>query len=44
MPDKECDVVEIVYRDYSNTKEEEYKFCAISEMYEHKIVETILKV
>ena len=26
MPDKECDVVEIVYRDYSNTKEEEYKF------------------
>ena len=43
MPDKECDVVEIVYRDYSNTKEEEYKFCAISEMYEHKIVETTFK-
>ena len=43
MPDKECDVIEIVYRDYSNTKEEEYKFCAISEMYEHKIVETTFK-
>ena len=43
MPDKECDVIEIVYRDYSNTKEEQYKFCAISEMYEHKINTTTFK-
>ena len=43
MPDKECDIIEVVYRDYSNTKEEEYKFCAISEMYEHKIVESTFK-
>ena len=42
-PDKECEVIEIVYRNYYNTKEEEYHFCAIAKMYEMKIYEEIFK-
>ena len=36
-PDKECEIIEVVYRNYFNTKEEEYHFCAIAKMYEHKL-------
>lgn len=42
-PDRECEIIEIVYRDYRNTKEEEYKFCAIASGYEHKLVEQTFK-
>jgi hypothetical protein len=42
-PDKECEIIEIVYRNYYNTKEEEYHFCAIAKMYEMKIYEEIFK-
>lgn len=37
--EKDCEVIEVVYRNYANTKEEEYKYCAIATAYEHKIVE-----
>tara|TARA_Y100001935_G_scaffold252946_1_gene257955 strand:+ start:67 stop:1644 length:1578 start_codon:yes stop_codon:yes gene_type:complete len=43
MSEHECEIIEVVYREYSNTKEEEYKFCVIAPMYEHKIVETTFK-
>ena len=43
MAEKECEVIEIVYRDYSNTKEEQYKFCAIASMYEHEIASQTFK-
>ena len=43
MGEKECEVVEILYRDYSNTKEEQHKFCVIASAYEHKITETVFK-
>ena len=36
-PDKEIKIVESIYRDYSNTKEEVNIFCAIAEEYEHKV-------
>ena len=36
-PDKECEIIEVVYRNYQNTKEEEYIFCAISKEYEEKL-------
>jgi len=42
-PDMDCDVLEIVYKNYSNTKEDEYKFCVISQMYEHKLFEETYK-
>jgi hypothetical protein len=42
-PDKECEIIEVVYRNYYNTKEEEYKFCAISKMYEHKLYSDTFK-
>ena len=42
-PDKECEVIEVVYRNYYNMKEEEYKFCAIAKMYEHKLYEETFK-
>lgn len=42
-PDKECDVLEAVYKNYSNTKEDEYRFCAIALMYEHKLHEETYK-
>ena len=29
--------------DYTNTKEEEYKFCAIASAYEHKLAESTFK-
>ena len=29
-PDKDCKVIEVIYRNYENTKEEEYKYCVIS--------------
>ena len=43
MGEKECEVVEILYRDYSNTKEEQHKFCVIAPMYEHEITQTTFK-
>ena len=42
-PDMDCDVLEIVYKNYANTKEDEYKFCVISQMYEHKLFEETYK-
>lgn len=42
-PDKECEVIEIVYRNYFNTKEEEYKFCAIAKEHEQKLYEETFK-
>lgn len=36
-PDKECEIIEVVYRNHYNTKEEEYHFCAISKKHEHKL-------
>ncbi len=38
-PDKECEIIETVYRNYSNTKEEQYHFCAVSKEHEFKIYE-----
>ena len=38
-PDKEITIIEVVYRDYSKTKEEVNIFCAIAKDYEHKIYE-----
>lgn len=43
QPDKEYDIVEVVYRDYMNTKEEEYRFCAICKEHEFKIFEETYK-
>jgi hypothetical protein len=39
-PDMECDILEAVYRNYANTKEEEHIYCVIAMQYEHKILET----
>jgi hypothetical protein len=39
-PDMECEVLEVVYRHYENTKEEEHIYCVIAMQYEHKILET----
>ena len=43
MGENECEIVEVVYRDYTNTKEEEYKFCVIAPMYEHEITQQTFK-
>ena len=43
MGETECEIVEVVYRDYSNTKEEEYIFCVIAPMYEHEITQQTFK-
>jgi|TARA_R100001530_G_scaffold13965_1_gene12747 hypothetical protein len=42
-PDHECEVVEMVYKNYSNTKEDEHHFCVIAPMYEHKIFDQTFK-
>ena len=42
-PDKECEIIEVVYRNYYNLKEEEHHFCVISKLYEHKIYEEVYK-
>ena len=42
-PDKECEIIEVVYRNYFNTKEEEYHFCAIAKMYEVKLYQEVYK-
>ncbi len=42
-PEKECSILEVVYRNHQNTKEEENIFCVIAEMYEHKIQEKTFK-
>jgi len=42
-PDKECDIIEVLYRNWSNTKDEEYIFCAISEEYNHKLYDETYK-
>ena len=42
-PDKECEVIEVVYRNYENTKEEEHIFCVIAEMYEEKLLDKTFK-
>lgn len=42
-PDKECTVIEVMYRNWENKKEEEYVFCAISEEYTAKLYEETYK-
>lgn len=42
-PDHECEVIEIVYKNYYNTKEEEYTFCVIAPLYEHKLLSNSFK-
>jgi|TARA_B100001059_G_C17805869_1_gene569107 hypothetical protein len=42
-PDAECKLIEIVYRNYNNTKEEEYQFCVISETYEAELFSQTFK-
>lgn len=42
-PDKECEIIEVVYRNYFNTKEEEYHFCAIAKEYEYKLYSETFK-
>ena len=41
--DKECEVLEVVYRNYFNKKEEEHIYCVIAKEYEHKIMEETFK-
>jgi hypothetical protein len=41
--DKECEILEVVYRNYFNTKEEEHIYCVIAKEYEHKIMEETFK-
>ena len=41
-PDKECEIIEVVYKNYY-AKQEENHFCAIAKEYEHKIFEDIYK-
>ena len=43
QPDKDCEIIEAVYRNYDNKKEEEHIFCVISSMYEAKLVERTFK-
>jgi|TARA_R100000084_G_scaffold102164_1_gene57659 hypothetical protein len=38
-PDKDCEIIEVVYRNYFNIKEEEYRFCVIHKEHEVKIYE-----
>ena len=42
-PDKNCEIIEVVYRNHYNLKEEENFFCAISKEYEVKIYEETFK-
>ena len=42
-PDKDCKVIEVIYRDYENRKEEEYKYCVISEMYQAELFNDTFK-
>mgnify|MGYP005991398567 FL=1 len=42
-PEKDCKVIEVVYRDYDDTKNEIYKFCVISEMYQAELFEDTFK-
>ena len=42
-PDKDCSIIEVVYRNYENTKEEEHIFCVIAEMYEEKLLDKTFK-
>jgi hypothetical protein len=41
--EKDCDIVEVVYRNYFNTKDEEHTYCVIASDYEHKIIEETFK-
>tara|TARA_R100001530_G_scaffold78990_1_gene55122 strand:- start:1883 stop:3463 length:1581 start_codon:yes stop_codon:yes gene_type:complete len=42
-PDKECEIIEVVYRNYFNTKEEEYHFCSIAKEFEEKLYTEVFK-
>lgn len=42
-PDKEIKIIETIYRDYSETKQEVNIFCAIAEEYEHKVYDETYK-
>ena len=42
-PDHECEIIEIVYRNYFNPNEEEYTFCVIAPLYEHKLLSNSFK-
>tara|TARA_R100001129_G_scaffold67943_1_gene46315 strand:+ start:14053 stop:15630 length:1578 start_codon:yes stop_codon:yes gene_type:complete len=41
--DKECEVLEVVYRNYANTKDEEHIYCVIAKEYEHEIMKETFK-
>jgi hypothetical protein len=42
-PDKECEIIEVCYKNHYNNKEEEHRFCAIAKEFEHKIYEETYK-
>jgi hypothetical protein len=42
-PEMDCEILEIVYRAYENTKQEEHRYCVLALAYEHKIVESVYK-
>ncbi|BAQ87548.1 Head-tail connector protein [uncultured Mediterranean phage uvMED] len=42
-PEKMCEIIEVVYKNHANTKDDEYHYCAISPEHEHKIYEEVYK-
>nr|BAR17547.1 Head-tail connector protein [uncultured Mediterranean phage uvMED] len=42
-PEKMCEIIEVVYKNHANTKDDEYHYCAISQEHEHKIYEEVYK-
>ena len=42
-PDKECEIIEVCYKNHYNNKEDEHRFCAIAKEFEHKIYEETYK-
>lgn len=42
-PEKMCDIIEVVYRNHENKKDDEYHYCVISPEHEHKIHEEVYK-
>jgi len=42
-PEKMCEIIEVVYKNHANTKDDEYHYCAISPEHEHKVYEEVYK-
>ncbi len=42
-PERDCKIIEVCYRNYDNTKEEENVFCVISELYQAKLHSKVFK-